>query len=151
MIVYKEEPIFMRIQQNGIYRCLVGCIFSYCFVYMHIFTSIKHVCILFEIFSPLILEIIWAASQQNHQNGMCAQRRLRSSLGIRPVWSESLLSAWRKLWVLSYRLSAQGRLWSDWADAQPDLRLRWVHMPFVGFVTRQLIFTVLPVISVWIP
>ena len=27
---------------------------------------------------------------------MCAQRRL-ISLGIRPVWSESLLSAWRKL------------------------------------------------------
>ena len=38
------------------------------------------------------------------------------SLCIHPVWSESSLSAWRKLGVLSYPLSAQRRLWSDWAD-----------------------------------
>ena len=44
------------------------------------------------------------------------------SLGIRPVWSESLLSAW---WKLSYPLSAQRRLWSDWADAQADLSPCW--------------------------
>ena len=60
------------------------------------------------------------------------------SLGIRPVWSESSLSAWRKL-VLSYPLSAQRRLWSDWADAQADLSLRWAHTHFVGFVTTRLI------------
>ena len=39
------------------------------------------------------------------------------SLGIRPDWSESLLSAWRNLGVRSYSLSAQWRLWSYWADA----------------------------------
>ena len=94
------------------------------------------------------------------------------SLGIRPVWSESSLSAWCKLgplathwahskdsdqtgrmprliwvfagrppslirvfavrmmkaWTLSYPLSTQQRLWSDWADAQADLSLRWAHM-----------------------
>ena len=27
----------------------------------------------------------------------------------------------------------QQRLWSDWADAQADLSLRWAHMHFVGF------------------
>ena len=36
----------------------------------------------------------------------------------------------KKAWVLSYALSAQRRLWSDWADAQADLSLRWAHMPF---------------------
>ena len=36
----------------------------------------------------------------------------------------------KKAWVLSYPLSAQWRLWSDWADAQADLSLRWAHMPF---------------------
>ena len=36
----------------------------------------------------------------------------------------------KKAWVLSHPLSAQRRLWSDWADAQTDLSLRWVHMPF---------------------
>ena len=33
----------------------------------------------------------------------------------------------KKAWVLSYPLSAQRRLWSDWADAQADLSLRWAH------------------------
>ena len=28
----------------------------------------------------------------------------------------------------------QWRLWSDWADAQADLSLRWAHSHFVGFV-----------------
>ena len=38
-----------------------------------------------------------------------------------------------KAWVLSYQLSAQQRLWSDWADAQADPSLRWVHMPYCWF------------------
>ena len=45
----------------------------------------------------------------------------------------------KKAWVLSYPLSAQWRLWSDWADAQADLSLRWVHSHFVGFVMSWLI------------
>ena len=45
----------------------------------------------------------------------------------------------RKVWVVSYPLSAQRRLWSDWVDAQADLSLRWVHSHFVGFVIRRLI------------
>ena len=44
----------------------------------------------------------------------------------------------KKPWVLSYPLSAQQRLWSDWADAQADLSLRWAHSHFVGFVKRRL-------------
>ena len=50
----------------------------------------------------------------------------------------------KKVWVLSYPLSAQRRrgsacasLWrrlgSEWADAQADLSLRWAHMPFCWF------------------
>ena len=62
------------------------------------------------------------------------------SQGFHPVWSESSLSAWRKLWVFSYPLSAQWRLWWDWADAQADLSLRWAHSHFVGFVMSRLIF-----------
>ena len=47
------------------------------------------------------------------------------SLGIRPVWSESSLSAWRKL----------GSLATHWAlaDAQAELSLRWAHTPFWWF------------------
>ena len=36
----------------------------------------------------------------------------------------------KKAWALSYTLSAQQRLWSDWMDAQADLSLCWAHMPF---------------------
>ena len=39
----------------------------------------------------------------------------------------------KKAWVLSYSFSAQRRLWSDWANAQADLSLRWAHMPFCWF------------------
>ena len=39
----------------------------------------------------------------------------------------------KKHWVLSYPLSAQRRLWSDWADAQADLSLCWMHRSFCWF------------------
>ena len=44
----------------------------------------------------------------------------------------------RKAWTLNYRLSAQRRLWSDYADAQADLSLRWSHSHFVVFVVMWL-------------
>ena len=46
----------------------------------------------------------------------------------------------KKPWVFGYPLSAQQRLWSDWADAQADLSLRWAYSHFVRFVMRWLIF-----------
>ena len=54
------------------------------------------------------------------------------SLGIHPVWSESSLSAWRKLRSLATNW-AHSKYWSDWTDAQADLSLRWAHMPFCWF------------------
>ena len=61
------------------------------------------------------------------------------SLGICPVWSESSLCAWRQLGSLATH-SAHSEDWSDWADAQADLSLRWAHTYFVGFVMSRLIF-----------
>ena len=61
------------------------------------------------------------------------------SLGIRPVWSESSLRM-KKAWALSYPLNAHQRLWSDCAEAQAKLSLRWAHSHFVGFVMRRLIW-----------
>ena len=48
----------------------------------------------------------------------------------------------KKAWVLSYPMSAQRRLWSDWADAQADLSLRWAHMPLCWFCheAAQMVF-----------
>ena len=48
-----------------------------------------------------------------------------------------------RVFVFSDPLSAQRRLWSDWADAQADLSLRWVHTHFVGFVMSWLIYWIL--------
>ena len=39
----------------------------------------------------------------------------------------------KKHLVLSYPLSAQQRLWSDWVDAQADQSLRWEHRSFCWF------------------
>ena len=44
----------------------------------------------------------------------------------------------KKASVLSYPLSAQQRLWSDWADAQANLSLRCAHRSFCWFVMRKL-------------
>ena len=42
----------------------------------------------------------------------------------------------KKALVLTYPLSAQWRLWSDWANGQADLSLRWAPYHFVGFNVR---------------
>ena len=68
---------------------------------------------------------------------VCIQRT-QISLGISPVWSESSLSAWRNLGPLAAHW-AQSEDWSDWADAQADLRLRWAHSHFDGFFMSRLI------------
>ena len=47
----------------------------------------------------------------------------------------------KKARVLSYPLSAQRRLWSDWADAQADLSLHWAHLPFRWFCHDAVQFT----------
>ena len=59
------------------------------------------------------------------------------SLGICPVWSESSLCA---QWVAKDPsfLHADSEDWSDWANAQADLSLRWAHPHFVGFVMSWL-------------
>ena len=63
------------------------------------------------------------------------------SLGICPVWSESSLCT---QWVAKDPsfLQADSKDWSDWADAQADLSLRWAHTHFVGFVVSRLISSV---------
>ena len=60
------------------------------------------------------------------------------SQGIYPVWSVSLLSACRKLEALVIHW-AHSEDWSNWADAQADLSLRWMHCNSVCFVMRRLI------------
>ena len=71
------------------------------------------------------------------------------SLGVRPVWSESSLSTWRKL----------GSLTTHWAHSEDSdqtgrmPRLIWVFVGrtchFVGFVMRWLNSTLIPTFEKW--
>ena len=85
----------------------------------------------------IICNVKWAATWQNQQSD-CAP----SEDSDQPGHSSSLIRVFavhmKKAWVLSYPLSVQWRLGSDWADAQADLRLGWVHSHFVGFVMSRL-------------
>ena len=58
---------------------------------------------------------------------------LPSIIGHLPSLIRVFTVRMKKAWVLNYPLSAQCWLWSDWADAQADLSLRWLHMPFWWF------------------
>ena len=76
----------------------------------------------------------WATTWQNQQNE-CAPGEDSDQPGHPPrVFAVRM----KKAWVLSYPLSAQRRLCSDWADAQADLSLRWAHTHSVGFVMSRL-------------
>ena len=59
------------------------------------------------------------------------------NLGICSVWSESLLCP---SWVAKDPVffHADSEDWSDWAEAQADLSLRWTQRSFVGSVMRWL-------------
>ena len=58
----------------------------------------------------LYLVLMWAASWQNQQSGMCAQRRLRSAWASTQSDQNLRCPHEKKAWVLSYPLSAQWRL-----------------------------------------
>ena len=81
---------------------------------------------------------LWAASWQNQQND-CAPSKDSDQPGHPP----SLISVFAVHSVGSWgpKLSScrQRRLWSDGADTQADMSLRWVHGHFVGFVMRRLL------------
>ena len=86
----------------------------------------------------IICNQIWAATWQNQKND-CAPSEDSDQPGHPPSLIRVFAVHMKKAWVLSYPLSAQRRLWSDWANAQADLRLRWVHTHLVGFVKSRLI------------
>ena len=61
------------------------------------------------------------------------------SLGIHPVWSESSLCT-QGVAKNPSLLHADSEYWSDWANAQADLSLRWAHTHFIHFVMSQIMF-----------
>ena len=84
-------------------------------------------------------DITWAMTWQNQQNE-CAPCEDSDQPGHPPSLIRVFPVHMKKAWVLSYPLSAQRRLWSDWADAQADLNLHWAHSHFVGFIVSWLTY-----------
>ena len=73
----------------------------------------------------------WYKPPRNKTTNMAVRpAKTQFSLAIRPVWSVFAVRM-KKVWALSYPLSAQRSLWSDWADAKAVLSLRWAHSHFV--------------------
>ena len=89
-------------------------------------------CICLFIFCALYLNRLMTKQQSD-----CAPREDADQPGHPPSLIRVFAVRMKKHWVLSYPLSAQRRLWSDWADVQVDLNLCWAH--FVGFVMSWLI------------
>ena len=83
--------------------------------------------------SELVKNWIWAASWQNQQNGIVRSEKSQISLGIRQVWSESSLTAWRKPGSLATHWTHNKDTDQTGWIAQADLSLRWAHMPFCCF------------------
>ena len=63
----------------------------------------------------------------------CAPSEDSDQPGHPPSMIRVFAARMKKAWVLSYPLSAQRRLWSDWADTQADLSLRLAHSHFFFF------------------
>ena len=82
--------------------------------------------------------MIWAATWQNQQCS-CGPSQDSDQPGHPPSLISIFAVRMKKARVLSYPLSAQWRLWSDWVDAQAELSLHWAHTHFVGFVMSRLI------------
>ena len=58
----------------------------------------------------------------------CAPSEGSDQLGHPPSLIRVFIVCMKKAWVLSYPLSTQQKLWSDWVDAQVDPSLRWAQL-----------------------
>ena len=85
----------------------------------------------------IVLQTKWATKWQNQQSD-CAPSKDTDQPGHLPSLIRVFAVSMKKPWALSCPLSTQRRLWSDWADAQADLGIRWAHTHFVGFVMSRL-------------
>ena len=90
------------------------------------------------------LKILQMSRDMTNKQNECAPSEDSDQPGHPIVWSESSLCA---QWVAKDArfLHADSEDWSDWADAQADLSLRWAHMPFCWFchVAAQITMSIL--------
>ena len=121
---------------NALFRLACNCKLSSVFdrnTFLHFSTNIHEDC---SVESPMhIIYEPW----HDKTNKVSAPSEDSDQPGHPPSLIRVFAVGMKKAWVLIYPLSAQRRLWSDWADAQADLSLRWAHTHFVGIVMSWLI------------
>ena len=81
---------------------------------------------------PLYSIFTFELPHEKNNKVACAHSKDSDQPGPHTVWSESSLSAWRKLGSLATHW-VHSEDWSDWAHAQADLSLRGVHTSFCWF------------------
>ena len=96
----------------------------------------------YDLYAPLSENWIWQRKNEpphdKSKKMACAPSEDSDQPGHPPSLIKVSAVRMKKAWVLSYPLSTQWSLRSDWADAQADLSLRWAHSHFDGFVMRRL-------------
>ena len=80
-----------------------------------------------------LLDLLFEPPRDKTNKMACAPSEDSDQPGHPPSLIRVFAVRMKKAWTLSCPLSAQRRLWSDWADAQADLSLRWAHSHNVGF------------------
>ena len=79
------------------------------------------------------LSSVWKPPRDKTNKVACAPSKDSDQPEHPPSLIRGFAVRMKRAWVLSYPLSAQRRLWSDWADAQADMSLRWEHRSFCWF------------------
>ena len=92
-----------------------------------------------RIFLCLVFVSLFKPTHDKTNKKMCAPSEDSDQPGHPPSLIRVFADRMTKAWVLSYLLSVQRRLWTNWSDAQVDLSLRWAHSHLIGFVMRRLI------------
>ena len=134
-LVLNRVPVAIRRVSSWLFMCCKTCkhasatiakIFTSAYRWVHKIHIVYKRCNIFELTHIKTNKMACASSENSDQPGYPPSLIRVSAVRM------------KKAWLLSYPLSTKQRLWSDGANAQADLRLRWAQSHFIGFVMRWL-------------
>ena len=93
--------------------------------------------------------IIWVTAWQTNKM-TCAPSKDSYMPGHQPSLIRVFAVRMKKHWAFKYLLSAQWRLWSDWANTRANQSLWWAHMSFCWFYRAAARMVLLMVLQWWV-
>ena len=140
--IFITTPAFLQFLMN-VYKCnnFTKGYLSIFFVCMIRFHENRTILFTFKIpikvtkalkYSFLSTSVLTAAAWQNQQNNLCAQWRLKSAWAFAQS-DQNLRCAFIGSQGPNVSSCRRRKVWSDCADTQADLRLRWTHRSFCLF------------------